>query len=324
MLLGLDTNSYHLATGLYEYQPQSLIGLHEMIDRAADLDLAGLHIANMRLLASGDDVYLADLRARAEDHGLYIELGSEGTDASQLRSAVGVALKLGSRIVRTFVGADRQGGWAVWRQQLDRAVEGLKQVVPFARDVGVTIALENHGDLTSPELVNLLDKVASDGEGVGVCLDTGKSLLVVEDPLVATQNLAPYVVTACLTDYRLLATARGARIIGCSLGQGAVDLLSIVQILRQRRPDLHLNIESPVQAWEMPFLEDKFWDAFYDRGPRDLAAIIRLIRKNALDPTADYRTPVEKGLPEGEVLAYEEDMLVRSVVYAKQVLLGGS
>jgi hypothetical protein len=78
-----------------------------------------------------------------------------------------------------------------------------------------------------------------------------------------------------------------------------------------------------VQAWELPFLEDRFWDAFYDRGPRDLAAIIRLIRRNNLDPAGDYRTPVEKGLSEQSVLGYEEEMLARSVAYAKQVLLGG-
>lgn len=322
MLLGLDTNSYRLATGLFEYRPQRPVGLPELIERAHRLDLAGIQIANPRLLESDDPAYLYDLRQRFAARGLYVELGAGGTDAEHLRQVIVTASRLGASIVRTFVADERQSGWAAWRQMLDRAVEGLKQVVPVALDHGVQVVIENHGDLTSPELVSLLDKVGSD-DVVGVCFDTGKSLLVVEDPVAAAQNLAPYVKTACLTDYQLLATPLGARVMGCALGQGAVDLLAIVQILRERQPDLHLNVESPVQSWEMPFLEDKFWDAFFDRGPRDLAALIRLIRRNNLDPAGDYRLPVEKGLPEREILQYEEEMLARSVTYAKNVLLGG-
>lgn len=319
MLLGLDTNSYRLATGLYEYQPARPLGLRGVLTRAADLGLAGVHIANPHLIESTDPGYLADVRRAAEAAGLYLELGAHGTDAQQLREAIEVAAMLGAPILRTFVGADRQRGWAAWRQQLDRAVDGLKQVVPVAKQAGVRIALENHGDLTSPELVNLLDKVGSDQ--VGACLDTGKSLLVVDDPQVAAQNLVPYLVTACLTDYQLIPTARGARVVGCALGEGVVALNSIVQLLRQRRPDLHLNVESPVQSWELPFLEDKFWDDFYDRGPKDLAAILRLMRQHPLRPDVDYRTPLERGLTEEEILRHEDQMLRRSVAYAKHLLL---
>lgn len=321
MELGLDTNSYRLATGLYEYRPSKPIGLRSIMQRAVDLGLSGVHIANMRLLESTDPAYLAEVRQDAQSKGLYLELGAQGTDATPLHEVIEVAAALGCTIVRTFVGADRQQGWAAWRQQLDRATEGLRQVAPVAGDHGVTIAVENHGDLTSPELVNLLDKVRSDQ--VGVCLDTGKSLLVVEDPLIAVQNLAPYVVTACLTDYQLVGTARGALVVGCALGQGAVDLIAIMQTLKQRRSDLHLNIEAPVMRFELPFMEDKFWDAFYDRSPRDLTALLRLIRKNALDPSADYQTPAERGLPEETVLQYEQSMLERSVRYAEGFLVGG-
>jgi 3-oxoisoapionate decarboxylase len=319
MLLGLDTNSYRMATGLYEFRPTRPIGLHALLRKANVLGLAGVHIANSQLLESFDHEYLLDIRQEAESCGLYLEYGAHGTDVAQLREAIDVAAALGSQVVRTFVGADRQQGWAAWRQQLDRAVEALKQVAPAARNRGISIAIENHGDLTSPELVSLLDKVRSDD--VGVCLDTGKSLLVIEDPLLATQNLAPYVITACLTDYQLVSTARGMMVVGCALGQGVVDLMSIVQLLRQRRPDLRLNVESPVVRWELPLLEDKYWDSFYDRSPKDLVAILRLIRRNALDPAANYLTPAEQGLPEDVVLAHEQNMVERSVRYCNEFLL---
>ena len=297
MRLGLDTNSYHLASGLYEYRPARPLDLPGMLEQASQLSLSGVHIANSRLLASTDQSYLDEIRNEAAQRNLYLELGAHGTDVTLLREAIEVARGLGCKIVRTFVGADRQQGWAAWRQQLDRAVDGLKQTAPIAGDNGITLAVENHGDLTSAELVNLLDKVRSDQ--VGVCLDTGKSLFVIEDPLLATQNLAPYVVTACLTDYQIVSTGRGAMVVGCALGQGAVDLLATMQLLRQHKTDLHLNIESPVVRLELPFMEDKFWDAFYDRSPRDLVSIIRLIRRNALDPNANYRYAGRAGAARG-------------------------
>ncbi len=318
MQLGLDTNSYRLATGLYEYRPARPLALRGLLAKAEELGLEGVHIANPRLLESTEPTYVAELRREAQQRNLYLELGAQGTDATRLREAIQVAIALGCSIVRTFVGADRQSGWAAWRQQLDRAVEGLKQVVPFAKDGGVRVAVENHGDLTSPELVTLLDKV--DSEWVGACLDTGKPLLVVEDPLVAAQNLAPYLITACLTDYRLVPTPTGARIVGCALGEGVVHFLPIVELLRERRPDLHLNIEAPVQAWDLPFLQDKFWDAFYDRGPRDLAAIIRLLREATLEPQTESPAPPPLGGPEEAVLQHEEEMVRRSIVHARHLL----
>ncbi len=320
MQLGLDTNSYRMATGLYEFRPARRLDLRGLLAKAEELGLEGVHIANPRLLESTEPSYIGELRREAQQRSLYLELGAQGTDALRLREAIQVAAALGCTVVRTFVGADRQSGWAAWRQQLDRAVEGLKQIVAFAKDAGVRIAVENHGDLTSPELVNLLDKVGS--EWVGACLDTGKPLLVIEDPVVAAKNLAPYLVTACLTDYRLVATPTGARVVGCALGEGVVHFLPIIELLRERRPDLHLNVEAPVQAWDLPFLQDKFWDAFYDRGPRDLAAIIRLLREGMLESQAEPPTLPDLEGPEEAVLQHEEDMVRRSIVHARHLLAG--
>ncbi len=320
MLLGLDTQSFRLATGLYEWVPGNRMRLLDLVERAVALKLSGIQIADPRLLQNEPPEVVEEARNRLSEAGMYVEVGASGTNVEALHELMDHAKAVGANVIRTFVGADRSRGWAAWRQQQDRAVEDLRQAVPLLREQNLRVAVENHGDLTSPELVNILDKVGAE-DAVGVCFDTGKSLFVVEDPLTAAQNLAPYVITACLTDYRLISTARGAQIVGCALGNGAVDLLSVVQVLRQKHEDVHLNVESPVVSGVLPFLEDRFWDSFYDRGPRDLAAIIRLIRRNNVDPSQDFRTPVERDRPEAEVINYEADMFERSVQYAKDVLL---
>lgn len=63
----------------------------------------------------------------------------------------------------------------------------LKAVVPPALDMGIRIAVENHCDSFSEEILWVLDQV--DHPSVGACIDTVNALHVMEDPMAAIRNL---------------------------------------------------------------------------------------------------------------------------------------
>ena len=71
-------------------------------------------------------------------------------------------------------------------------VEGFREILPYAAEKGVVLALENHGGITeTPEQLLALVR-AIDGPNFGVNLDTGN--FHGDDPYADLAKLAPYAV----------------------------------------------------------------------------------------------------------------------------------
>ncbi len=244
--LGLDSYSYHLAFGAHpDFQPRRCLTLLAFIERVAALRLEGFQIDPMHL-ESRDRGYLAEVRAAAESRGLFLEHGSIGTDPRRLTRDLQVAARLGSPVLRTFVGCNRNDRRTDLKAEMRRAVAGLRAVRHLATDLDIRLAVENHGDLMTDELVEVVDRVNS--PSVGVCLDVGNALLTGEDPLVAARKLAPHAVTTHLKDYALQPTNYGAKIAGVTLGEGVIDLPAILRVIRQAKRLDRIVLELPIEA----------------------------------------------------------------------------
>lgn len=134
-------------------------------------------------------------------------------------------------------------------EQIDLIAERLVPLADVACQGNVVIALENHADYRSAEIVRILQK--TDRPNLGCRLDTGNSFTLGEDPVDAAFALAPFTYTTHLKDMFIypVGRAEGVRVphqTGAPLGQGHVDLLKIVHLLAERAPSpakLPLNIE---------------------------------------------------------------------------------
>ncbi len=74
----------------------------------------------------------------------------------------------------------------------------LQEAAKAAEGYGVTLALENHIDLLTPEIIELMEEVGS--PALGICLDTANQLRLFEDPLEAARAMAPWVRTTHVKD----------------------------------------------------------------------------------------------------------------------------
>jgi sugar phosphate isomerase/epimerase len=109
----------------------------------------------------------------------------------------------------------------------------LKKAAKVAEDEGVTLAIENHIDFTSKEIMDILNEVGSDN--LKVNFDTGNALRLYEDPVEAARRLAPYTVATHTKD---ITTRRGGapsdRFLfwpSCPAGEGLIDFHGIAQEL---------------------------------------------------------------------------------------------
>jgi sugar phosphate isomerase/epimerase len=332
MRLGLDTYSLRWqgwdAARLLEY--------------AAGLGLDNVQFSERSALASLDTRYLQDLKRRADELGLTIEVGmlspdrfssffrpQYGNGEQQLADMLRAAPVVGSPIVRCVLGgqAERLGSLP-FAQHVDEFLRVVRDVAPLARDLGVKIALENHGgvDFLARELSSVVETAGTDV--VGVCLDTGNPAYAAEDPVLSTEVLAPYIVATQVRDTRVWSVAEGAMAQWTPLGQGSFDLLRIRDILVQQVPDVAFNIE--IITGEAPTLipyadpESDFWRAYPDMLARDFARFVTAAQRGRAEPLDQVTLPPGAQAPagpEGEPFrAQQRRHFEESVTYARTVL----
>ena len=76
---------------------------------------------------------------------------------------------------------------ARWHEMVAHARATLVREAPRAADAGLVLAIEDHQDFGSEELVTMAEEA---GENVGVVLDTGNPFAVGEDPVAFTRRAA--------------------------------------------------------------------------------------------------------------------------------------
>lgn len=318
MKLGLDTYSYRCATGLWDYTPRANppMGLDHLLQKAAELDLDGLQLADARHLDSLEYGYISELKQKAQALGLYLELGTSGTNPDHLQNMIRAAHVVASPVVRTFLGKPRPTTASGLEHLLETTAEELKQVLPVCERYGIGLAIENHQDLTTRELLHLLELVES--RWVGICFDTGNPLALLEDPLEAAQAFGALVKTVHLKDYEIVARPDGFSLLCCPLGEGVVDLPAIIAHLHQAAPEASLNIETYLGRHPIPALEEEYLRRLPEASALELGRALRLVRDRGL--ARDRSLVTEKESPEEEVLTAEEELVVRSVRWAREAL----
>lgn len=229
-----------------------------------------------------------------------------GRDPAADDAAIDCAVALGARVVRMALTGVLQGDrHAVdWPAIVGGVRARLARVAPKAAAAGVSIAIENHQDFTSAELIELCEEA---GDAVGITLDTGNSFPVAEAPLDFARTVAPRVRHVHLKDYRVQLTDEGYRLVRCAIGDGAVPFRELVEILPR---DLTASLEpGALEARHIRLFTEQWWRGYPPVDARRLAAALRAARVNRLDEDDDFRTPWERGETGDALVRYERDMM---------------
>jgi len=253
MLLGIHNYSYHLhgLGGWVEHVPwPKQMNIWDLMDEAVRLGVDGLHL-DPAALESTKPEDLAKIRTAAKERKLFLEYNTSMSFQSP-EAGIRVAQMLGADIVKTTMDLKRPRPLCASRnhpeiqRQLEEKAAILKAAAPLAEETGVKIAVENHTETLSTEILWVLDQVNS--PNVGACIDTVNSLMVGEDPMVAIKNLAPRAFTNHFKDHRIELHHYGCKITGVALGDGDIDLKRAFELIRDQSPTNHINIEVELEA----------------------------------------------------------------------------
>jgi hypothetical protein len=183
----------------------------------------------------------------------------------------------------------------------------------------VSIAVENHQDITSGELVTLCQAV--DSPWVGVTLDSVNPLAVAEDQLAFAATIMPHLKNVHLKDYRIYPTPQGYRLVRCPIGGGVLPTPALLDLIAREAPRATISIElGALFARHVQFLEDDFWPGYPPRQVEDILPVLRLREREARPADEDWRTPWERQEDAEALSAYESREMEQSVQYLRTLV----
>jgi sugar phosphate isomerase/epimerase len=271
-------------------------------------------------LGNRDEAYAAKLRARAEEHGMWLEasvrLPRDGGDVERFAAEVRTAKACGASVVRTVLIEGRRyeifDSAAAFRRASEQARQALLLAKPIVERHDVRLAVENHKDLESKVLIELLKVV--DSPQIGACVDTGNSLALLEAPLETVEALRPYAFSTHLKDIGVEEYADGFLMSEMPLGTGFLDLPRIVDVLRQSKPRPRLNLEMITRdPLKIPCLTERYWTTLDHVPARHLAETLALVRKHA----AKKPLPRVSSLARDERLRQEDENVRACLLFAR-------
>lgn len=276
-----------------------------MIDR---LDEAG----RTRLRAKADE-----LDVRLEIHG-GVGLRKDFDRTLELAAALGV--KIVGCSFGMLVRPDKIATLDAWDRFTSEARARLRQLVDLAKPLGITVGVENHLDFGVEELRDLVKGV--DSPHAGVIFDVGNTVGTLDDPTEAADILGPLTVATHYKDFAIEETGRGFRFTMVPLGCGSLRLPEITgRLLRHVSPDVNFSIEMMNgQQFEVPWLEDRFWEPFRAKPVREVAATLRHIRGKEID-RAEFKPQSEiDALPHEAHVRLEQERIARCIAHLRQVM----
>lgn len=257
--------------------------------------------------------------ARLQDLGM-TPIASSGLLQADFEFLANAARTIGARHIRLaltpILCGDRAAAGPRWTELVAEVSQKLGAYAKMAADKGRVIVIENHQDFTSRELVNFCK---THGPAVRIVYDTGNSFPVAEAPLEFTETIAPYVAYVHLKDYRIQITDEGLRLVRCAIGDGAVPLAEIFEMLARHHNEMLCALEpGALECRHVRLFTPGWWQGYPQRSATQLAACLLAARKNALARDADWRTPWEKG-EDDAIAAYEMQMIHKSAANMREL-----
>jgi sugar phosphate isomerase/epimerase len=241
--VGIDSYCYHRFFGeVYPQQPspQRRLSLEDFLSRARELDVDGVSLESC-FFPRFDSSYLAGIkklldgfgfdRVYAWGHPDGLEGGLNERAYEDMVASIERARAIGADVMRV-VGSSLMFRTQPHQPQLERLTRMFSDAVKVAEKSGVRLAVENHIDFNSDEMLSLITAV--DSPFLGINFDTGNFVRLLDDPIKGMEKLAKHVYATHIKD---LKPQKGVAadewyFFSCTpVGDGIVDNLQLARLL---------------------------------------------------------------------------------------------
>ncbi|HXG48273.1 MAG TPA: TIM barrel protein [Methylomirabilota bacterium] len=319
--LGIGMHSYgtHWQEGARGTPGSGFRGPMDFLRHARALGAGGIQVA----IGHQPEDALRELRSATAETGLYLEaqaaLPADEADVARFEREVRCARAAGADVMRTALLSGRRyetfRTLAAFREFEQRCARSLALAEPILRRHRLRLALENHKDWLVPELLGWMRRFSS--EWLGICVDTGNSLALLEDPLEVVEAYAPFAASTHLKDMAMGHCDDGFLLAEVPLGRGCLDLRRIVATVERANPRIRWNIEMITRdPLRVPCLTSGYWGALPGLRASQLAAALERAARQARPESL----PRVAGLDMAARLQLEDQNVRLCLAYGREVL----
>jgi sugar phosphate isomerase/epimerase len=263
------------------------------------------------------------VRDQRENLEMYLE-GSIGLpkrkeEVPAFDSEVKSAKEAGAKVLRTaclsgrryenFHSADE---FQAFKSQ---AIQSIRLAIPVLEKHKMRLAVENHKDWKAAELEAIIRDINS--EWLGVTLDFGNNISLLEDPNEVIKTLAPLAFSTHIKDMGVKKYADGFLLSEVPLGEGIVDLKAGVNLCRKYNPNITFSLEMITRdPLKIPCLTDEYWATFDEKKGAEFEKVMAMIEKNEFKSLL----PSTSNLDSEGRLDLEEANVLECLKYSRKVI----
>lgn len=197
----------------------------DLLTHAAAHGLAGVQIhvedGEAASLVAMSAAALAEFAAEARGLGLAVHVETSSTESADLARTVAIAHAVGASAMRCY---PRYAGRV--SSVIARTIEALRGLAGLDPEGRLRFTLEQHEDLTSAELVRILQAVGN--PRLGLLFDFGNMVNAGELPLTALRGQGPWVREVHVKDCLVLADRGGWAHRACRSGEGDLPMQALL------------------------------------------------------------------------------------------------
>jgi sugar phosphate isomerase/epimerase len=282
----------------------------QYVDHAVEHKLKVIQFADAATLGGLEPEHARRVKAYADEKGVLLEMGmgticptSSGWRAEKgpiepwILRHVESARLLGSPILRCLMGSAKERKTEMpLAKHTEAMLATLRNLRSQVTDLGVKMAIENHsGDYQGRELAPIIEEAGKDW--VGVTFDSGNPIWTIEDPMVALEHLAPYILSSHLRDSYVWTTEEGVAARWVVFGEGNVGMKDVLRVLLERCPDASVLLETiTVRHNDLKVKRADFWKGYEGVPAGEFMRFYSLAEKGQAQPPLPKLTKEEMAL----------------------------
>jgi len=237
MKLGISSYTFTWAVGIPGYYPKRRMGVMELLNKAVELGVHVLQIADNLPLDRLSDAEINSLAKFASSLNITIEVGTRGILNNNLLTYLRLAERLNSPIVRVVLDS------LDYHPSADEAVNIIKPIMPEFERAGVSLAIENYETFNIKTLKQIVHRL--DNKYAGICLDNANSFGSMEGPDTVVEELGPLAVDLHVKGFKIYRANQnmGFIIEGTPIDKGILDLVWLFRKINEYGRDLNVILE---------------------------------------------------------------------------------
>jgi sugar phosphate isomerase/epimerase len=264
MKVGIDSYCYHRFFGeVYPDQkpPAKNMTMQDFLVRAKELKVDGVSLESCFFPRKINQKWFKELKAQLDEYKLDrvyawghpdgLERGQNLAAYDEMVAGIPHAKEIGADVMRV-VGSSLMYRHEPHGPQVKALAKMFKKAVKVAKEYDVKLAVENHIDFTSDEILQLLEMV--DSEYFGLNFDTGNFLRLLDDPIKGMEKLAPYVLATHVKDLmpdKAASPTDWYFFAGVPVGKGLINNQALAELLHKAnfKGFLAVEIDHPHTDW---------------------------------------------------------------------------